>query len=130
MRLKKNDELADESYASRRARIDARLDERILTPWEDSQARRLVKRLRRHRDDVPFDNNHAERSIRPAVVMRKNQYGNRSPSGAETQALLMSVYRTLQQRGHDPLTIITNAIANCLQTGHLPDMTPKLSPSA
>jgi transposase len=138
MRLKKNDELADECYASRRTRIDARLDELILAPWEDSQARRLIKRLRRHRDDlftfldhddVPFDNNHAERSIRPAVVMRKNQYGNRSPSGAETQALLMSVYRTLQQRSHDPLTIITNAIVNYLQTGHLPNMPPKLAPS-
>jgi len=138
MRLKKNDELADESYASRRTRIDARLDELILAPWEDSQARRLIKRLRRHRgdlftfldhDDVPFDNNHAERSIRPAVVMRKNQYGNRSASGAETQALLMSIYRTLQQRGHDPLTIISNAIATHLQTGQLPNLPPKLAPS-
>ncbi len=105
MRLKKNDELADESYASRRAhpRAAGRTDPRA---WEDPRPS-ADQRLRRHRDDlftfldhddVPFDNNHAERSIRPAVVMRKNQYGNRSASGAETQALLMSIYRTLQQR--------------------------------
>jgi hypothetical protein len=27
---------------------------------------------------VPFENNHTERSIRPAVILRKNSYGNRS----------------------------------------------------
>lgn len=138
IRLKKNDDLAGGSYVSRRGRIDTRLDELIDTPWDDPQARRLIKRLRRHRehlftflnhDDVPFDNNHAERSIRPAVVMRKNQYGNRSAKGAETQALLMSIYRTLHQRGHDPLTIISDAIVNYLQTGQLPNMPPKLAPS-
>ncbi|MDO4588123.1 MAG: transposase [Planctomycetia bacterium] len=31
-----------------------------------------------YRIELPFDNNHAERSIRPAVIMRKNSYGNRS----------------------------------------------------
>ena len=65
----------------------------------------MIKRLRRHRDDlltfldeadVPFDNNHAERAIRPAVMIRKNSFGNRSDRGADTQAVLMSVYRTLQ----------------------------------
>jgi hypothetical protein len=138
MRLKKNDELTDATYASRRACLEARLDKLIDTPWKDQQARRLIKRLRRHRhdlltfldhDDVPPDNNHAERSIRPAVVMRKNQYGNRSAAGAETQALLMSVYRTLHQRGHDPLTTITNAITTRLQTGQLPNLPPKTAPS-
>ena len=33
--------------------------------------------------------------IRPAVVLRKNSQSNRSKKGAATQAVLMSVYRTL-----------------------------------
>jgi hypothetical protein len=75
-------ELSPETYASRRHRLDLRLAEMIETTWKDTNAQRLVKRLRRHRNDwftfldqeeVPFDNNHAERSIRPAVILRKNK---------------------------------------------------------
>ena len=96
-----------EKYATRRARLTNRLDELIATEWEDKDAKRLIKRLRRHREDlrtflddpdVPFDNNHAERAIGPAVMIRKNSFGNRSDCGADTQAVLMSVYRTLQQQ--------------------------------
>ena len=92
-----------------------------------------MKRFRRHRDDlltflddpaVPFDNNAAERAIRPAVIIRKNSYGNRSARGADTQAVLMSIYRTLKQRGHDPLTTITRALAEYLTTGNLPGLPP------
>ncbi len=46
-------------------------------------------------DEVPFDNNHGEGQIRPAVIARKNSYANGSEDGAETQAILMSVFRTL-----------------------------------
>jgi hypothetical protein len=92
-----------------------------------------LKRFRRHRNDlftfldntaVPFDNNAAERAIRPAVIIRKNSYGNRSERGADTQAVLMSIYRTLKQRGHDPLKTITNGLAEYLKTGKLPPLPP------
>jgi hypothetical protein len=120
-------------YASRRNRLHGRLDELMAVPWEDTQARRLLKRFRRHRNDlltfldnaaVPFDNNAAERAIRPAVIIRKNSYGNRSERGADTQAVLMSIYRTLKQRGHDPLKAITNGLTEYLKTGKLPSLPP------
>jgi transposase len=120
-------------YASRRDRLHLRLDELMATPWEDKQAKRLLKRFRRHRNDlftfldnaaVPFDNNAAERAIRPAVIIRKNSYGNRSERGADAQAVLMSVYRTLKQRGHDPLETIANGLAEYLKTGKLPSLPP------
>lgn len=129
IRLWKRDAVPSQEYASRRARIDARLQELIDAPWRDTQARRLIKRLRRHQQDlftfldqadVPFDNNQAERAIRPAVIIRKNSYANRSQRGADTQAVLMSIYRTLKQRGHDPLQTITNALTEYLTTGQLP----------
>lgn len=134
IRLKKADDLAPETYASRRARIQQRLEELIATDRKDPEANRLVKRLRRHREelftfldkaDVPFDNNHAERQIRPAVIMRKNTYCNRSQRGAQTQAVLMSVYRSLKQRNHDPIQTITNALSEYLTTGKLPPLPPK-----
>jgi transposase len=131
IRLSQRVERREAAFVSRRERLHARLAELIETPWKDSQARRLVKRLRRHQNDlftfldhpdVPFDNNHAERAIRPAVIIRKNSYCNRSERGADTQAVLMSIYRTLKQRGHDPITIISNAIATHLSTGQLPPL--------
>jgi transposase len=131
IRLGKRDDISAQEFASRRARLDARLQELIDTPWEDSQAKRLIKRLRRHQHqlfmfldqpDVPFDNNHGERSIRPAVIMRKNSYCNRSPQGAKTQAILMSVYRTLKQRGLDPIATVAQALSEYIKTGKLPPL--------
>jgi hypothetical protein len=36
---------------------------------------------------VPFNNNHAERQIRPAVIVRKNLLCNRSTKGAKGPAI-------------------------------------------
>ena len=122
----------DEStYASRRQRLADRLQALIDTDWQDANAKRLVKRLRRHQDDlftfldqqgVPFDNNTAEREIRPAVIVRKNSYGNRSDQGADTQAILMSIFRTLRKRGLHPITTVAQALATYNQTGQLPPL--------
>jgi transposase len=137
IRLKKRDEVPAEEHASRRARLAARLDELIATEWEDKDAKRLIKRLKRHRDElltflddpeVPFDNNHGERGIRPAVMIRKNSFGNRSDRGADTQAVLMSVYRTLEQRGHAPLKTVVDALRTYLKTGKLPPLPAKVTP--
>ena len=137
IRLKKREEVPVEEYASRRRRLTVRLDDLIATDWEDKDAKRLIKRLRRHRDDlftfldepeVPFDNNHAERAIRPAVMIRKVSFGNRSDRGADTQAVMMSVYRTLQQRGHAPLKTVVDALSTYLATGNLPPIPRKITP--
>jgi len=128
---RKRDELPVESYASRRGHITNRLAELIETHWENREARRLVKRLRRHQDqvftfldhdNVPFENNHAERAIRPAVIIRKNSYGNRSNAGADAQAVLMSIFRTLKQRSHNPTRTIVHALRTYVQTGKLPPL--------
>lgn len=127
-------EMPSEEYASRRARLTTRLQTMIDTDWNDTHAKRLIKRLRRHQNDlftfldqenVPFDNNHAERCIRPAVIIRKNSYGNRSQRGADCQAALMSVFRTLKQRGHDPIRTVVAAVEQFLLTGKLPPLPPK-----
>lgn len=128
---RRKDELSPETYASRRERLTVRLQELIDTDWGNGHPKRLVKRLRRHRNDlftflghpsVPFDNNHAERSIRPAVIIRKNSYGNRSQRGADCQAVLMSIFRTLKQRGHDPIKSVVQALHEYILTGKLPPL--------
>jgi len=122
---------AENAHAHRCVLIDRRLTALIEMHWQHAEAQRLVKRLRRHRDDlftfldtpdVPPDNNHAERMIRPAVIIRKNIYGNRSDRGADTQALLMSIHSTLKQRGHNPLQTIVEALKTYLTTGQLPPL--------
>lgn len=127
---------ADSAFLARRARLHQRLQELIETPWSDANANRLVKRLRRHQGDlftfleqadVPADNNEAERAIRPAVIIRKNSYANRSERGADAQAVLMSIYRTLKQRGHDPMSTIYNALTEYLTTGQLPPLPQKIT---
>ncbi|MFH1613986.1 MAG: transposase, partial [Planctomycetota bacterium] len=87
--------------------------------WSNKEAKRLLKRLNRHQDelftflhneDVPYDNNFGERSIRGAVIMRKNSYNNRSERGAMTQSVLMSVFFTIKQRGLNPVDTVKKAL--------------------
>lgn len=129
-------ELPAEKFAALRERLHARLGKLLERPWEQKHARRLVKRLRRHRaevftfldrDGVPADNNHAEREVRPAVIARKNSYGNGSDAGALTQAVLMSVFRTLKLRGHHPVAAVVAALRSFLLTGQLPPLPSKIT---
>jgi len=128
---RRQEELPPETYASRRNCLFKRLDALNDIAWDDSQAKRLVKRLRRHRNDlltfldqpgVPFENNLAERAIRPAVIIRKNSYGNRSEQGADVQAILMSIFFTLKKRGLNPIGTIYNALRAHMKTGQLPPL--------
>src|SRR5205823_10589456 len=79
---KRRRELPAERFASRRHRLDGRLQELLAQPWENRHARRLVKRLRRHASElftfldhpeVLPDNNHGERQMLPAVTERNNR---------------------------------------------------------
>lgn len=75
-------------------------------------ARKLGDRIRRHAHElftfiehpgVPPDNNAAERTIRPAVVIRKVSGGSRSPRGTETRMILLSIFGTWGLRGQNTL---------------------------
>ena len=48
----------------------------------------------------------AEQALRPAVVNRKICGGNRTWPAAQTQQILMTVFRTSRQRALDPLRIV------------------------
>ncbi len=133
---KRRKEWPAERFATRRRRLERRRHELLAWPWEQPHARRLVKRLRRHRSElftfldppaVPSDNNHGERQIRPAVIARQNSYANGREDGAETQAVLMSVFRPLKQRGHNPVSAVLDAVRTYLRTGQLPPLPAKVA---
>jgi len=100
-----------------------------VPPYSDADASRLGKRLLRYCDQlftfldypaVPFENNFAERMIRPAVIIRKDSLSNRSEKGASVQAMLMSIYRALKLRSHNPIAVVAKALRTHVQTGTLP----------
>ncbi len=136
MRLKKDKQgMALEVYKRRKTRIRKRLDEFIDQEWKQKHARRLQKRLRRHReelitfldhDEVPPDNNGGERGVRPAVRIRKNSYGNGSKGVAQTQAVLMAIILTLKMRGHNPVQILVDELKSYVRSGKLPPLPTKL----
>lgn len=119
------------AYDLKLAKLQGRLVDLAATDWVNSHAQRLAQRLAKYGDDlltfvefegVPSDNNQAEREIRPAVLMRKASYGNQSEAGAETRAILMSIFRTLKRRGHDPLQVMNQALRHYTTTGELPPL--------
>ena len=99
-------------YARRRVKLQLRLDELIAGAFEDADARRLIKRLRRHREEMftfldhkevsPY-NNHAEQQMGVAVHTRKVSQQNRSSRGAKTHAILMTLFRSAQLQGLNPV---------------------------
>ena len=109
-------------------RLNARLARLASEDYADADAQRLANRLHKHAEhiftfldyaDVPFENNFAERQIRPAVIIRKNSLSNRSDRGAVTQSVLMSVFRTLKLRGLDPIQTVTDALRTYVLTDKL-----------
>lgn len=59
---------------------------------------------------VDATNCRAEQAIRPAVVNRKVCGGNRTPTGAAAQSILMSVLVTAAQIGRDPLDWLSQTL--------------------
>jgi hypothetical protein len=86
----------------------------------------LCQRLLRHEDELfqfvlvdglSADNNQAERSIRPLVIIRKISGGSRSDAGTKTRMALASLFETWLARG-------LNALQECLRALGAPAPAP------
>ena len=93
----------------------------MKTEWCEPEANRIAGRLVRHAGElttflwnerVDPSNNAAERSLRPAVVMRKITGGSRSERGAKATAVLMSVLRTIKQQSLPMFETIKSLLRN------------------
>ena len=104
-----------------RHKLHKRLDELIAAAFEDADAKRLIKRLRRHRDEMltfldhegvsPY-NNHAEQQMRTAVHTRKVSQQNRSQQGAKTHAIFLSLFRSAQLQRINPVEYVLQLARN------------------
>lgn len=59
---------------------------------------------------IPLSNNEAERTIRHAVVGRKNYYGSGNHTGADTAATLFSIIESCKKNELDPRTYLNLAL--------------------
>jgi regulator of replication initiation timing len=125
--MKKRLELNEDDYDRLKGKIYYRYASILCESYCDCDVIRLVKRLVKYSDNmftfleetgVPFNNNHAERMIRPAVIMRKNSFCNRSESGAQTQEILMSVFKTLALKNIEPVNYVVEYLENSIQNNH------------
>ncbi len=119
---------SDAAFARRQQRLLDRLDAILNGTYEDKDCRRLLKRLRRHRAEIftfldypevsPF-NNHGEQQMRKPVLVRRISHGNRSDRAAHAQEILMTLFRSMELQGRDPieevLRLIRTAIAGKVQ---------------
>ena len=105
-------ELSPAIFNRRKMRLYNRLDQLIESPREDKDVNRLIKRLIRHKNelftfleynDVSPYNNHAEQQIRKPVITRKISQQNRSNRAAEAHAIFMSLFRSAELQGLNPV---------------------------
>jgi transposase len=118
--------ISDHGYAVLRGKVHAELDRLLAGRYTDPDNARLAKLLRKHRgsvlrfldhDEVDATNNLAEREGRPAVIARKLSAGNRTEAGAQTHAVLASVFRTYRRQGRDVLGAVVALLRH--SSGHV-----------
>lgn len=61
---------------------------------------------------IPFDNNLAERTVKPFVVGRKNWMFSTSVKGAQSSAMAYSVINTAAANGYDVKEYLTGLFQN------------------
>jgi len=108
----KKAELRPELFQRKKDNLYYRLNCLIEQDYRDQDCRRLRKRLQKYRAELftfleyegvsPY-NNHAEQQMRKPVLWRRRCQQNRSDKGAEAQAILMTVFRTAELQGLNPV---------------------------
>jgi transposase len=102
--------IPDGTYARLRLRLEERLFDFTTAVYTNRNLQRLSKRfvqswldMFRFLKDPSLDwnNNLAERLIRPNVIYRNRSFGNRSDRGAEAHGTIMSLMQTLRLQGQD-----------------------------
>ena len=91
-------------FARRVRRIKQRLFDFAAATYSHKFWKRISARLLKHENAIftfldhpglPMDNNAAERSIKPHVIVRNRSYQNRTASGAKAHGVLTSLLQTL-----------------------------------
>jgi hypothetical protein len=103
--------LSEKKYAEGKEKLQNRLDEIIASSYANKECERIRKRLEKYQDElftfldylhISPDNNHAERQIRPSVLMKHTCFGSRSFRGAQNHAVIMTLAQTAQLNNQNP----------------------------
>jgi len=113
----KKESMSEDDFSRLLLFLGKRLDTMIDEHHVDKDAKRIVKRLKRHRNELftflsysevsPF-NNHAEQQMRKPVQSRKISQQNRSMDAAHTQAVFMTLFRSAELHGLNPVETVLN----------------------
>ena len=107
-----------EEFGLRVTDLNERTDKLLAVHPTHEPNRRLLGHLANEREHmftfltepgVQATNWRAEQALRPAIVNRKSWGGNRTPKGARTQQVTMSVIRTARQQNIDPVELMVSA---------------------
>jgi transposase len=119
-----------EIFDRRKGRLYHRLEQFLEEDHTDNDAKRLMKRLKRHKNELftfleyenvsPY-NNHAEQQMRKPVLTRKVSQQNRSEQGAKTQAVLMSLFRSAELQGKNPVETILSVAKTIIGKATVPE---------
>jgi transposase len=116
-------DVSEHGFAVARGHLNRRMDDLLEMRVTHEGNRRFQKHLRNHADqlftfllrpDIEATSWMADHATRPAVLFRKISGGHRSPRGAHTHEVLLSVYRTCWQRLGDAISLTAQAL--CART--------------
>jgi len=127
--------LAEVEYLARVENLQVRLDALISQRrrFSDADNRRLARRLRKQRsrlftflthDGVDATNNRAERSLRPAVIVRKTGGCNKTAAGARVHEIMTSIIVTARQQGVNPVTYLAKLLLDATKLPSLTEAVP------
>ncbi|GAC1357925.1 MAG: IS66 family transposase [Acidimicrobiales bacterium] len=111
--------LDQSSLAEAIVELEARIDKLLAKRPTHAANRRLLKHLRNERPAmltfvgdpaVDATNWRSEQAVRPAVANRKVCGGNRTWNAANTQQILMTLFRTAYQQGADAIALLADLL--------------------
>ena len=113
-----HESLEEKVYRRRLRRLKQRLFALMIYPYRNKNLKRLAKRFSKYWLDmftflndpkVAWNNNLAERMIRPNVIYRNRSFGNRSLAGARAHGTMMSLIQTLILRKENVSEVLKTA---------------------
>jgi len=132
----RKDVLKPDTFYRRKARLYDRLEQFLQQDYTDKDVKRLIKRLKRHKNELltfleyenvsPY-NNHAEQQMRKPVLTRKVSQQNRSEQGAKTHAVLMTLFRSAELQEKNPVETVLSLAKIAIGKGIVPEQEMKLT---
>ena len=129
----KSGEISRRDLKKGRKKLDRALEDLKLANPTHRVLKRLVKRLERHKHElltfldypgIDYHNNHAERQIRPNVLLRKIVFGNRSEKGVLNHNVLMSILQTAHLKKLDALKVLREFLFSFDKPSAVPSAIP------